>query len=340
VTDPLRVHGDELARGAAVDMAVNVLAGGPPPWLYERILDGLNRIDAYPDERAAVAAVAARHARPPDEVVLVNGASQAFPLLAHAVPTRRPVCVHPSFTEPEAALRAAGRDVRRVVLAPPYALTPAAVPDDADLVVLGNPTNPTGVLHARDTIAALCRPGRVTVVDEAFMDFVPGEPESVASDRALPGLVVVRSLTKLYGLPGLRAGYVLAAPDAAQALRVQRPAWSLNTPALAAIEACVAARSYAERVAAQTASARIDLIRRLRAVPGLTVHPGAANFLLVHARNGAEHCARLRERGIVVRSCHTFPGLTDDHLRITVREPSLHAQIARALAEDPSGGEA
>jgi histidinol-phosphate aminotransferase len=328
----LRLHGDALARGAELDLAVNVVAGGPPRWLRERLAAALeDAAGAYPDEHAAVRAIAARHGRPPEEVVLVNGAAQAFWLLAHALAPRAAVCVHPAFTEPEVALRTAGLPVRRVVLDTPFALDPQAVPGEADLVVLGNPTNPTGVLHARAGIAALCRPGRTTVVDEAFMDFVEGEPESVAADRELPGLVVVRSLTKLYGLAGIRAGYALAPADLAARLREQRPGWSVNALALAATEACAADRTYAPRVAAATAAARTDLAERLTGVSDLTVYPGAANFLLVHVPGAAAYATRLRERGIAVRPCESFPGLGPDHLRITVREAEAHARLAAAL---------
>ena len=87
----------------------------------------------------------------------------------------------PSFTEPEAALQAAGVPVEHVVLAPPFGMDAVEVPDEADLVVVGNPTNPTSVLHPREHILRLRRPGRVVVVDEAFADAVPGERESLAS---------------------------------------------------------------------------------------------------------------------------------------------------------------
>src|SRR5207248_3728200 len=122
--------------------------------------------------------------------------------------------LHPSFTEPEIALSDAGIPVHRVGLPAEdgYRLRPELVPAAADLVVLGNPTNPTSVLHPADTIRALARPGRVLVVDEAFADAVPGERESLASDRETPGLLVFRSLTKTWPLPGLRAGYVLGPP--------------------------------------------------------------------------------------------------------------------------------
>jgi histidinol-phosphate aminotransferase len=338
VTHHLHLHGDELARGADDDLAVNVLAGGPPPWLRAAVASALSDLGAYPDEADAVAAVAERHGRSGDEVVLLNGASQAF-WLAAALGPRRPVCVHPSFTEPEVALRAARRPPRRVVLDAPWELRAADVPDDADLVVVGNPTNPTGVLHRRAELAALCRPGRITLVDESFMDFVPGEPETLAAERALPGLVVARSLTKLHAIPGLRAGYLLAPVPIAARLRAQRPAWSVNALALAAVEAIAARPGHAATIAADTAAARADLVERLEAkLPDATVYEGAANFVLVDLPGGGGVAERLRDQGIAVRPCASFPGLTADHLRLTVRDPATHARVAAALADRTSRG--
>ena len=329
--DLLRLHGDVLARGADDDFAVNVVPGGPPPWLREAILAAFDDIATYPREDAAAAAVAERHGRDPAEVVLVNGAAQAFWLIARALEFRSAVCVHPSFTEPEAALRAAGHQPRRLMLEAPWSIEGARVPDDADLVVVGNPTNPTGVLHRSAQLRSLCRPGRVTVVDEAFMDFVPGEPESLTGDRVAPGLVVMRSLTKLYGIPGLRAGYLLAEPRLAGRLRDARPAWSVNALALAATVACLRRPDHARAVAVEVGRARADLTARLASVTGIVAHPAAANFVLVEASDGRTRTTRLRERGIAVRPCHSFPGLTHDHLRIAVREPAAHARLTGAL---------
>jgi histidinol-phosphate aminotransferase len=338
VTNDLHVHGDAFARGADDDLAVNVLAGGPPPWLRAAMAAALDDVGAYPDETAPTAAVARRHGRDPKEVVLLNGATQAF-WMAAALAPRRPVCIHPSFTEPEVALRAARRPPRHVTLDPPWTLAAEHVPEDADLVVVGNPTNPTGVLHDRATIATLCRPGRITLVDESFMDFVPGETESLADRRELPGLVLARSLTKLHAIPGVRAGYLLAPVPLAARLRAQRPAWSVNTLALAAVEAIAAHPEHAAAIADDTAAVRADLVERLAAgLPGATVHDGAANFVLLHLAGACAVAERLRAQGIAVRPCASFPGLTADHLRLTVRDPATHARAVDALAEATADG--
>jgi histidinol-phosphate/aromatic aminotransferase/cobyric acid decarboxylase-like protein/adenosyl cobinamide kinase/adenosyl cobinamide phosphate guanylyltransferase len=330
----LRLHGDRMVPPDAADFAVNVERAAPPSWLRAELGDALGDIGRYPDELPATEAVAARHGRDAGDVVLANGAAEAFWTIAAALHPRRAVCIHPSFTEPEAALRAFGHPVERVARTPgTFTLDPHAVPSGADLVVVGNPNNPTGTLDPAAAVAALCRPGRTVLVDEAFMDFVPGESESLTGRADLPGLVVVRSLTKLWALPGLRAGYALAPPALAQAMRRVRQAWPLNTLALAALRACSAHAAEGDAVAGRVAAARDGLQRALARLEGVRVWPSAANFLLLRVPDGPRAHARLLERGFAVRPAHTFPGLDPDHLRVTVREPDANARLVAALGE-------
>jgi histidinol-phosphate aminotransferase len=334
--DGLRHHGDaELAPGL-VDLAVNVRAGTPPPWLRAVLHESLDAAAAYPDPGPARAAVAAAHDRDPAEVLLAAGAAEVFVLLARALRPRQAVLVHPSFTEPEVALRAAGHPVAHLVLRAEdgYRLDPSAVPGDADLVVLGNPTNPTSVLHPAADLAALARPGRVLVVDEAFADTVPGEPESLAGRRDLPGLLVVRSLTKTWGLAGLRVGYALGPPGLVAELSAHQPHWPVGTPALVALAACTApaARAEAEAAARDLAVRRAALLRALP--PGVVVEGRpTSSFVLLRVPDGARVRSALRERGWAVRRGDTFPGLSPDHLRVAVRDPATSHAFSAALAE-------
>jgi histidinol-phosphate aminotransferase len=336
----LRHHGDAEVGEGLIDLAVNVRAGTPPSWLAERIAASLARLAAYPDGRAARRAVAARHGRPDAEVLLTAGAAEAFVLLARALRPRRAVVVHPQFTEPESALRAAGHAVERVVLsaAGGFRLDPSAVPEDADLVVLGNPTNPTSVLHPASLVRRLARPGRTLVVDEAFMDAVPGERESLAASADLPGLVVLRSLTKTWGLAGLRVGYALAEARTVAALERAQPLWAVSTPALAAVEACMAPRALSEAAEAARAvtADRAYLVERLREYAGsglrIAGDTPAAPFLLLRLPDAAGVRLRLRGLGYAVRRADTFPGLGPDWLRIAVRDRRTADGFANALA--------
>ncbi|MBB4946278.1 histidinol-phosphate aminotransferase [Kitasatospora gansuensis] len=333
----LRHHGDaEVRSGGLVDLAVNVRTGTPPDWLREHLAATLADLAAYPEGSTARAAVAARHGRPAEEVLLTAGAAEAFVLLARVLTPRHAVVVHPQFTEPEAALRDAGHRVHRVLLsaADGFRLTPGAVPDAADLVVIGNPTNPTSVLHP--DLAQLARPGRTLVVDEAFIDTVPGERESLAGLRDLPGeVVVLRSLTKTWGLAGLRIGYVLGPAGLIARLGAAQPLWPVSTPALAAAEACSAPAALAEAEAAShtLAGQRAHLLRGLASVPGITVHgTPAASFVLIHVPGAAELRTRLRAEGFALRRGDTFPGLGPDWLRIAVRDEGTTDRFLSVLS--------
>jgi histidinol-phosphate aminotransferase len=338
-------HGDDdlepRAGPGQLDLAVNVRLSRPPAWLQARLQDALAGLAAYPRPGAARHAVAARHRRPPDQVLLTNGAAEAFTLLARALRPRRAVCVHPSFTAPEAALRAAGHPVERILLPCPFSLDPELVPADADLVVLGNPTNPTARLHPVEALERLARPGRVLVVDEAFADAVAGEPASLSGRQDLPGLVVVRSLTKTWGLAGLRVGYLLADPELATRLAAAQPPWPLNSLALEALVACCQpeAVAWADEQARQVANWRASLAAALDRLPGVAVVPGGrAPFLLLRVREAAPVRARLRSLEIAVRRGDTFPGLGPEWLRLAVVAPEHHQRILDGFARSLANG--
>ncbi|MDO5698843.1 MAG: Rv2231c family pyridoxal phosphate-dependent protein CobC [Dermatophilus congolensis] len=348
-------HGDVEARGAKLDFAVNVVPG--PPWFITQAMQvALVDVAAYPDEGPTRRLLAARLGVDPEAVLLVNGVAEAFTLIARLAAWRQPVVVHPQFTEPEAALRVAGHLPERLVLSAPdwgdaadrgdavdaFTLTPAAIADPvlegADLVVVGNPTNPTSRLHEARAVSALRGRGAtgtsLLVVDEAFMDVVGDESESLQVAAATtPGLVVLRSLTKTFALAGIRAGYVVGEPALIGRLRAQQPPWSVNSVALGAVRASLTAEAE-EYVASVVA--RLDRWRPYEEA-GLTergwqvVPRGRAPFMLARHPHAARIREELRSEGIAVRRGDTFPGLGNDWARFALRPPSACDQLFDAL---------
>lgn len=326
-----RLHGDRIAAGAPYDFAVNVWPTARPPRL-RRAMDAALADHRYPDQSSARRSVARRHSRRRDEVLLANGACEVFWLLAHALRPRCAACVHPSFTEPHAALVAVGASVATALRdTGRWRFDPTAVPDDAEIVVVGNPNNPTGALDDPEAIVALCQPGRLVVVDESFMDFAPDERSSLAS-CSREGLAVVRSLTKVWGLAGVRAGYLLGTRDLVARLEAARQPWPVNSVALAAIEVCAPDRQTPARVAWQVAAERALLVRALAALEGVEVWPSDANFLLLRVREAPAVTARLRSQGIAVRPAADFPGLGEDFIRIAVRHRADNERLVDAIA--------
>jgi histidinol-phosphate aminotransferase len=331
----LHHHGDDEVGDGLLDLAVNVRPDPLPDWLAAAIGSACDDLLAYPDAGPATEAVAQRHRRQPGEVLLTAGAAEAFTLIAQGIPPSRAVIVHPQFTEPEVALRAAGWQLERVLLDEDsgFAIAAARIHPNADVVVIGNPTNPTGTLHPAETLLALRQPGRLLVVDEAFMDSIPGEPESLAEMQDLTGVLVVRSLTKTWGLAGLRIGYLLGDAGAIAKLKVVQPHWAVSTPALAAAAACMsdeAAIESARRAIELTAErerVRIALTER-----GFRVSPTSYGpFLLIrHPHHESVH-TDLRQSGIAVRRADTFPGLGPGWVRISIRDAAATGTLLAAL---------
>jgi cobyrinic acid a,c-diamide synthase len=162
------------------------------------------------------------------------------------------------------------------------------------------------------------------------MDAVPGECSSLAATRT-PGLIVVRSLTKLWSIPGIRAGYVLAEPDIIRGLRDLQPPWSASTAALAAMIACASdeARPEQDTRAQRLERDRAALMNGLTELGIEVAGTPAAPFVLAHVGAGVH--ARLRDAGYAVRRCDTFPGLDDSWVRIAVRGPDVTAKLFAAL---------
>lgn len=331
--DPLRHHGDVEAAPGLVDFAVNVFDGERPDWLSKALASSLDIAHLYPESHTAETAIAKRHGRTSHDVLATAGAAEAFGLIARLRDWKRPVVVHPQFTEPDVALAAAGHTVEHVLgdEAAGFRLDPDDVPTDADLVFVGNPTNPTSILHTEATLRRLVQPGRILVVDEAFMDSVPAEKHSLAPAR-LPGLIVIRSLTKLWAIPGVRAGYVLAEPALIGELRDKQAPWSVSATAAAAMVACTSDEATAEAAlrADQITRHRKVLVDGLEALGLRPIGPATAPFVLVKAGTGVHR--RLRDAGYAVRRADTFPGLGPEWIRIAVRKPDVTRKLVSTLA--------
>jgi precorrin-6Y C5,15-methyltransferase (decarboxylating) CbiT subunit len=317
-------------RPGDANHAVNVVAGGPPPWLREALERALGGVAAYPDEREAVAALAALHGRAPTRSCRPTARPRRCGCCPRRCARRSPRACTPAFTEAEAALRAHGVPVVRVLRDPgrAFALDPRACARRGRPRGRRQPGAATGTLDPAAALLALRRPGRTVVVDEAFMDMVPGEPGSLVRE-SLPDVVVVRSLTKTLAVPGLRAGYAVTAPRRTPARRA--PAVVGQRARAGGDECRGAAARRVRRRRQRVTEEREDLARRLRSIPGVRTWPSSANYCLVEVPDGPRVDAALRDGGIAVRPAASFPGLGPNHLRITARAAAENERLAEAL---------
>jgi cobyric acid synthase CobQ/L-threonine-O-3-phosphate decarboxylase len=339
----------ELARKAGrpvddiLDFSANINPLGPPAWLRAVISRHVESLVHYPDPGASLLAeaLARRHAVAREELIVGNGSSELLYLLPRALDVERAVIPVPSYIDYANAARVAGLKVKTVPLSESngfkldFGLLDSALRDH-DVVFLGQPNNPTGFLFDAEAFRGFVKnhPSTVFVVDEAFADFVD-HYETLAAKRA-SNVVVVRSMTKFYAIPGLRLGYAVADADIVKRMKEMQAPWSVNTLARAIGETALGDDEYAQRTRAFVAEQREKLGRALRSIPGLAVYPGRANFLLVRIERPAIAAPQLAElllqrEGIAIRVCSNFDCLDDRFFRVAVRTNEENERLCRAV---------
>jgi adenosylcobyric acid synthase len=326
-----------------IDASASINPLGPPAWLRQEVSRWLSAVCHYPDPdcRELVAAIAAANACSVDQVVVGNGSSELLAWLPHTAKQDRWVVPVPSYGEYRRAPALAGKRLIEVSLAPapdfgvPWDRLTAAL-SEPSVVVLGHPNNPTGKLLDREEFHAVRarHPDCLFLVDEAFGDFV--DDFLSVWDPAAGNLIVLRSLTKVFAIPGLRLGFAMATPALVEAWQRQIPPWSVNLLAQRVGSRALSDESYVRSSRQVTARWKASLAHQLRSLPMLEVHESSANWLLIRLLLGVPDASQVVERclklGVALRSCVDFPELGGDWLRISVRDDASNARIVEVLA--------
>ncbi|MEG3924911.1 threonine-phosphate decarboxylase [Microcoleus sp. T3_D1] len=204
-------------------------------------------------------------------------------------------------------------------------------------LLLNNPHNPTGLLFGREAILPYLKQLAMVVVDEAFMDFLPPSEQETLIDAVeeFPNLVILRSLTKFYSLPGLRLGCAIAHPDILRRWQLLRDPWPVNALAAAAAAAVVRDTVFERQTWDWLPVARRELFEGLANLPGLQPIAGAANFLLVESSMSVSSIQKslLERHRILIRDCLSFPELGDRFFRVAVRSRADNLRLIAGLKE-------
>ena len=350
-------HGGDLRRLAAaagrapgemLDFSASINPLGPPEYLRPLISRHLEDLLHYPDPGydELRAAAATRFGVSPEQVLVGNGSTEIIHALPRALTVRRAVIPAPSYIGYQEAMAVASCAIHLLPLAAATGFAmdwPALAAEltDGDMVFLGQPNNPSGrCFEPAELSRMLDRFPHVSfVVDEAFIDFVLEPPSVVDLLSRFDNLIVLKSLTKFYAVPGLRLGLALAAPLIAAQIRAQLPPWSVNTLALAFGAKVLADEAYAEESRALVSRLRAALAQGLAALGGIRVYEGEANYLLCEWQtlpkgfgSGSAVREALLTHGVAIRDCVNFPGLTPDFFRLAVRTEAENETLLTALA--------
>ena len=327
-----------------LDFSANINPLGPPQGVLSAISNALTptSLRVYPDAQAFVSAIANKHRLMPDEIVSGSGAASLVFAVLHAISPKRVLILEPAFVEYSRACAAVKAEITTWLLTEEDAFTPnfaslvrAVKERQFDLVILNSPHNPTGALYPRDGLLSLIDAAEeynaAVLLDEAFIDYAPqGSLVSLAATKS--HLIVLRSLTKFYAMPGIRIGYTVSNAKLAAKIKGQIDPWSVSTVALEAGCAALAEDEFGTESCRVNTLAREEFASALRGI-GLEVLPSTANFLLAKLPHGSggDLQSWLESERILIRRCDSFHGLSDEFIRVAVRCSSDNERLVSLI---------
>ncbi|MBE8997182.1 threonine-phosphate decarboxylase [Nostoc sp. LEGE 12447] len=350
-------HGGNLAWAAALagcppdailDFSASISPLGPPNSAIAAILSQLGNLKHYPDPNYSELRLALSHFHqlPPEWILPGNGSAELLTLIGRELAQlAATTLITPAFGDYYRTLAAYNANVLESPLSLVTGhwslfLDKGQRTNDKGLL-LNNPHNPTGKIFSRDSILPYLEQFALVVVDEAFMDFVPPNEEQslIPVVQEYANLVVLRSLTKFYSLPGLRLGYAIAHPDCLAKWQLWRDPWPVNTLAAAAAIAALQDTEFQQQTWAWLPPARNQLFQGLAEIPGLQPQASAANFLLVESQESTSQLQHqlLKYHQILIRDCLSFKELGDRFFRVAVREEFDNQRLLTALNSVLSG---
>lgn len=329
-----------------LDFSANLNPLGPPSWLKTTLDDNYEKITRYPDPSYSnsILSIANHEGVEQDHVLLTNGGAEAIFLVAKYFENRKAVIVHPTFSEYERACKHYHIDVEEVLYKQendfnlPIALICEKL-KEKDVLFLCRPNNPTGTVIPEQDLQFLLEEGKKTetfiVLDEAFVDFLLPPTTNLSTWLAsYPNLILLRSLTKLYTIPGLRIGYILARPNIITVLKDEQIPWSVNSLIDAVIPKLLEDSSFLENTRAwlnEQSKYVYEMLTKL----DFYITPSQVNFYLLrdkkHPNRTEELFYYLLEHGILTRHTNNFKGLNGEFLRIAIRSKEENEQLLDVL---------
>jgi L-threonine-O-3-phosphate decarboxylase len=342
------LHGGNLNWAASIagcpvsaltDFSASINPLGIPQSAIAAIINATAQLGAYPDPEYTELrnAIAQHHQIDPQFILPGNGSAELLTWAGRELAQQNfTYLITPAFSDYARALNAFGGKIFPCPLTGKgdSRIAPTQIAPQSGLL-LNNPHNPTGKLWTREDILPYLEQFNLVVIDEAFMDFLdPSQEQSLIPwVTEYPNLVILRSLTKFYSLPGLRIGYAIAHPDRLTRWQQWRDPWSVNTLAAAATAAALQDKEFQQQTWDWLTPTRSRLFEQLKAIPGLEPLEGAANYLLVQTETSATKLQEqlLKNYQIVIRDCLSFPELGDRYFRIAVRLTPDNDRLTEAI---------
>ena len=325
-----------------LDFSANISPLGLPEEIREAMIASVDGIINYPDPECMElkAAIAAHDQVDVDFITCGNGGADLLYRIAFGLRPKKVLLPVPCFVEYEEALRAAGAEI--LYLPMDENLLPGeevleAITEDIDLLVLCNPNNPTGLLLSREYLIKILQrtaeSGSKLLLDECFLEITRWEEALTLKPylKQYEQLMILKSFTKLYAIPGVRLGYLLSSNQGIiQAVNHAGQAWSVSHIAQAAGICALSLTEYKEKVIQTVARELAFMKQELSKLP-IRLYDGQANYLFFRTPGITDLDRRLEEKGIMIRNCSNYVNLGEDNWRVAVKDHAANEKLLEAL---------
>ncbi len=318
-----------------IDLSASINPISMSPMAKEAIAAAIKLLGCYPEPKATTIRkeLASFHGLSIKNILVGNGSTEFIYLIPRIFRSKKALIIEPSFSEYRTSLQLSDCDISSFIVydedgfSPNFTKLFTTLKSGYDILYLGNPANPTGVLLDKKTILTLAceceKYGTTLIIDEAFMDFTEGYSlKKEAVD--LKNIVILRSMTKFFSMAGLRLGYIVADKKTIELFDRYIPPWSVNTLAIVAGVESLRDNNRTEQTRRHLTSESLFLFQGLRDIPYLYAYPSAANYILVKILLediSAFHLqSHLLKKGILIRDCTSFIGLNSSFFRIAIKE--------------------
>ena len=329
-------HGDDLykyGKKIVSNFSSNVYTRIDHSGLYQRLNERLSTICSYPEPMpySLESEIARRYSLTPRQVCVTNGATEAIYLIAQVFQGRISAVLGPTFSEYADACR-----VHRHKVKPFYSLD--ALPEDAELVWICNPNNPTGEVRNKEDLKALVdsHPDKLFIFDQSYEYFTLKSLLGIKEAASFPNVILLHSMTKQYAIPGLRVGYFTASEGLTDDVRCRRMPWSVNSLAIEAAKYLLEEGDGISADIPQLLAERERLTNLLLATGMLEIWPTDTHYMLIKLRMGK--AAALKDflavnHGILIRDASNFEGLDERFFRIATQTPEENDKLVKAISE-------
>lgn len=337
------IHGGDVYRNHVnIDFSVNINPLGIPDKIEAALHEAVRRCSKYPDimaEKLKKSVSSMLDVRE-DYLLFGNGASELFLALVHAIRPKKTMIPIPSFYGYKYVSESVESDIVYFPLKgnEDFLLDDTfleLLTEDIDILFIANPNNPTGKLMSKEYLKKLlkvCKNKNIWVVlDECFIEFCGNEFSMITEIDEYDNLLLVRAFTKIYSIPGVRLGYLVCSNTILlEKIRKQLPEWNISTFAEEAGIACASQSAFAAKTVDYVRNERKFLLDRLNQL-GLRTFSSEANFILVYSEKPLYE--ELLKRGILIRDCENFSGLSKGYYRIAVKTRKENEILLKAIGE-------